>query len=68
MRGATGGYGERNWELANSQDELDRFQESAFRHFMAWICGERDEDHASAIFFNLLGYETTKYKIEKENS
>lgn len=60
-------YDFRNWEKANSQAELDRFKESALRHMMQWICGETDEDHASAILFNVMGYETTLYKINKAN-
>ena len=46
-------YGERNWEKANSQEELDRFKASAFRHFMQWMMNETNEDHASAIYFNV---------------
>lgn len=58
-------YKARNWEQANSVEEMERFKESAIRHFQQWMSGEEDEDHASAVFFNLLGYETTKYKIER---
>ena len=29
-------YGERNWEKANSQAELDRAKSSATRHLMQW--------------------------------
>ena len=58
-------YEIRNWEKANSQVELDRFKESALRHMMQWLSGETDEDHAVAIWFNILGYETTKYKMNK---
>ncbi len=58
-------YGDRNWESANGQIELNRFKESAFRHFMQWYCNEEDEDHAAAVLYNIMGYETTKYKISK---
>lgn len=58
-------YAARNWEQANGQAELDRFKESAFRHLMQWLCGETDEDHATAVMFNLLAYESTLYKIEE---
>jgi len=61
MRGAEK-YAERNWEQATGQEEMKRFSESAFRHFMQWINGETDEDHASAVFFNVMAYEMTKYK------
>lgn len=54
----------RNWELANSEEELERFKSSALRHVMQWTAGERDEDHASAVAFNLLAYETTLWKMK----
>src|SRR3954466_15574976 len=56
-------YGRRNWVNATSEEELDRFRSSAFRRLMQWICGEDDEDHAAAVCFNLLAYETTKVKM-----
>lgn len=59
-------YSARNWEKANSQAELDRYKSSAFRHFMQWITGEVDEDHAAAVMFNLMCYEMTKYKMENQ--
>jgi hypothetical protein len=58
-------YDARNWEKASTAEEMGRFKESAFRHFMQWYCGEEDEDHAVAIWFNIMGFETTKYKNEK---
>ena len=55
-------YGNRNWEKADTQD-LDRFKESAFRHFMQWFAEADDgEDHASAVMFNIIAYETTYTK------
>jgi len=48
-------YSARNWEEANSVEELERFKESAFRHFMQAMSGETDEDHLSAVCFNLNG-------------
>lgn len=59
-------YSRRNWEKADSQDELDRAKASAFRHFMQWFSGETDEDHAAAVFFNINEVETIKYKQKKE--
>jgi hypothetical protein len=60
-------YEARNWEQAATDEELGQFQESAFRHFMQWLSGETDEDHAAAVLFNINGYETTKWKMEKSN-
>ena len=63
-------YTERNWERASGQEEMDRFKASAIRHLMQWASGETDEAHAAAVMFNLMGYETTKWKLDnapKEN-
>lgn len=57
-------YGSRNWELACSEEELDRFKSSAMRHFMQWVTGETDEDHAAAVMFNLMAAEYVKHKLE----
>lgn len=57
-------YDERNWERAGTAEELARFKQSAFRHAMQWLSGADDEDHAAAVAFNLMAYETTKYKME----
>lgn len=53
-------YAARNWMKANGQAEHDRFRESAFRHFMQWYHGDKDEDHASAVYFNINGAEYVK--------
>lgn len=57
-------YGERNWQLASSREELERFKASALRHMMQWACGERDEDHAVAVAFNLMAYEYVAWKLD----
>jgi hypothetical protein len=56
-------YSARNWEKAATQEELDRFQESALRHMMQWLNNETDEDHAVAVMFNLTGAEMIKSKL-----
>ena len=56
-------YSKRNWMKAQGQEEADRFKESALRHFLQWYWGETDEDHASATYFNINGYETVKEKL-----
>ena len=61
-------YTERNWEKANSNKELARYESSAYRHFMQWLTGETDEDHASAVVFNLIAAETVKYKMKAGRS
>jgi len=56
-------YGDNNWKLANSPEELARFQSSAMRHMMQWMDGDVDEDHASAVLFNVMAHEFIKDKI-----
>jgi hypothetical protein len=57
-------YGERNWEKARTQEELDRFRASAFRHFVQWFYGlNSEEDHAAAIFFNVAGAEYVRERM-----
>jgi len=57
-------YGKHNWCLALKATDRDarektkeRFLESALRHFEQWIAGDRSEDHAAAVIFNMNGYE-----------
>ncbi len=56
-------YAKRNWMQANGPEELERFRESAFRHFIQWYDGEVDEDHAAAVFFNINGAEYVKAEM-----
>lgn len=60
-------YSARNWEKASTQEESDRFKESAFRHFMQWYYDLEDEDHASSLFFNITGYEMVKVKMRNKD-
>lgn len=57
-------YWDNNRRLAEEQDAIDRFKQSAFRHFMQRMNWENDEDHAMAIVFNVFAYEhlTNRYK------
>lgn len=64
MRGADK-YGERNWEKAESEEELVRFVASAFRHFVQWWRNDTDEDHASAVMFNIAAAEMVKEKLNE---
>lgn len=57
-------YAERNWEQAATMAEMLRFRCSAFRHFIQWFRGDRDEDHCSAVIFNLWGAEMVKGKLD----
>lgn len=57
-----------NWMQANGQAELRRFRKSAARHFRQWLRGDRDEDHASATFFNINGYEYVRDRMAHERA
>lgn len=60
-------YGENNWKLACSEEELSRFKASAFRHFIQWINGDTDEAHHVAVAFNIAAAEYVKDKLDKEH-
>jgi hypothetical protein len=53
-------YKARNWMKAAGTAELERFKESAVRHFIQWLRGDTDEDHGAAVFFNINGAEYVK--------
>jgi hypothetical protein len=57
-------YGARNWQLACSEEELERFRASAARHFEQWLAGDRDEDHAAAVLFNVNAAEFVRGRLE----
>jgi hypothetical protein len=52
-----------NFMLIETPEELARYKESAFRHFVSWCYGETDEDHAAAVFFNINGVELCQEKL-----
>jgi hypothetical protein len=54
-------YGDRNWEKGQP---LSRYIESAERHLFKMKLGYTDEDHESALVWNILGYIHTKTMIE----
>jgi len=56
-------YGRDNWMRARSNEELQRFRRSAYRHMIAWLKNEQDEDHAAAVIFNLNAAEYTANKM-----
>jgi len=55
-------YEANNWKKGIS---TERFKESAFRHWAEYLLGETDEDHLSAVIFNILGI---IYNEEKERA
>jgi hypothetical protein len=53
-------YGDRNWELGQP---LGRYLDSAIRHVQNVLEGLKDEDHASAVAWNMFAYIHTLNKI-----
>ncbi len=59
-------YDPQNWRKAETEEEINRFKESAWRHFVAWSAGQEDEDHGIATIWNIMSYEWhTKHKNER---
>ena len=54
-------YGDRNWEKGQP---LGRYLGSAFRHWLDLMDNTQDEDHASAILWNIIAYMHTRKRIE----
>jgi hypothetical protein len=68
-RHLTGGavkYSRKNWMRASTVEELERFRESAARHFAQWLMGDRSEDHAAAVIFNLNGAEYVRDRLNSQ--
>lgn len=58
-------YAPRNWMKAAGQAEYDRFKRSFLRHAIAYLEGERDEDHAAAMIFNINGMEYVRDQADE---
>ena len=59
-------YGRRNWELACTEEELERFKGSALRHMIQWLNDwDSEEDHAGACFFNIQCAEYVKRRLKE---
>lgn len=56
-------YERDNWKKGCTQQELDGFRDSAFRHFLQWLDGESDEDHMAAVCFNMWASEHVKENL-----
>lgn len=59
-------YEKRNWMKAKGQEELDHALESLGHHFIQYLDGDKDEDHAAAIFFNINLIEYIKDRMKEE--
>lgn len=61
-------YSPRNFEVAETEEELERAYESTWRHFIQWIMGEDDEDHAAAMYFNIQLAELIQERLSNKRS
>ncbi len=62
MKGAEK-YDRDNWTLGITEEALERYKRSAMRHLIQWLRGDRDEDHAAAVFFNINGAEYVRGQL-----
>lgn len=56
-------YGDRNWEKGQP---LSRYIESAERHLFKLKMGFTDEDHESAVVWNIMAFMHTKMMIKAQ--
>ena len=66
MTKAAKAKGARNWENADSQEDIERFKAGLMRHVLQYLNDLEDEDHAAAICFALMGIEHIKYVAEQQ--
>lgn len=51
-------YGSQNWKKAETEEEINRFKASAWRHFVSWDNNwDTEEDHAISTIWNIIAYE-----------
>lgn len=55
-------YGDRNWEKGQP---LSRYLDSAMRHLVAYLEGQRDEDHIIACAWNCFAIAATEDRIAR---
>ena len=53
-----------NWTQAEGPEEYHRYRRSAYRHFLPWLNGDIDEDHAAGVMFNMNGAEFVLDKMK----
>lgn len=55
-------YGEHNWSKGMP---LSRYLDSAFRHLVNYLAGDRSEDHLIAVVWNVFSLIATEERIER---
>jgi hypothetical protein len=56
-------YGDENWTLANTPEEVKRMHASGLRHHFQYLEGDKTENHLAATVFNLFAAEQTSWKV-----
>ena len=62
MENGAAKYGDRNWEKGQPSS---RFLDSAIRHILLYMVGDRSEDHLAAARWNLAGIMFNEMMIER---
>lgn len=60
FEGGAAKYGDRNWEKGQP---LSRYMDSAIRHSVAVMAGDKDEPHAEAAMWNWMCFVATRERI-----
>lgn len=55
--------GHNNWRKASTEEDLQRFLASFWRHTIAFLRGDTDEDHFAALVFNATGAEHVRSQL-----
>lgn len=61
-------YGDSNWMLADSPEELQRFKASFLRHAFQALNRETDEDHWAAVLWNAIAVMWLEAKLAERPS
>lgn len=56
-------YWANNWQQARWKEAIERFKQSARRHFISWQKWEYDENHDAATIFNIMAYERHRKRM-----
>lgn len=49
-------YPENNWKKATKEESNKIFIPSAWRHFIQWLRGDKNEDHGIALIWNIISW------------
>lgn len=60
-------YGDWNWQKAKGKKEMEHFKGSLWRHYIAFLKEEDDEDHFAALLWNAIAIQYLREKLEKKS-